>query len=142
MDAMQYEYVRRSEARFDFEMIRNDRFARSQGKSCRRSKISADACNTHDSWIPSHSGTNKEAVFRRNIFENLAEFSAQPFCRQSCCVREQLIEGGTLERDYAQFREYFLLPDTLLQGTSSQVRSFAARGWFDHRCVATIRCGH
>src|ERR1700730_18942103 len=96
MDAVLLEYFGRSEALFDFEMIRNNRFAGSQGKSRRRSKISADSCNTYDSWMPSHSGTNKEAVFRRNIFQNLAEFGAQSLCRQSCRVREQMIEGGAL----------------------------------------------
>ena len=119
MDAVLLEYFRCSEALFYLEMIGNDRFAGTQGKSRRRSKISADACNTDNSWIPPQSGTNKEAVFLLNKFENLAEFGAKSFCRQSCRVREQLIEGGALERDYAQFRKYFLLPDTLLQGATS-----------------------
>jgi len=100
----------------DFAMIGNDRFASTQGKSRRRSKIGADACNTDDSRTPPHSGANNEAVFLRNIFENLAEFGAQSFCRQSRGIREQLIEKGAMEGDYAQFRQYFLLPDTLLQG--------------------------
>ena len=57
MYVMLFEYVRRSEAFFDFEMIGNNRLAGSQGKSRRRSKISADACNTHcscDSTPPRH----------------------------------------------------------------------------------------
>src|SRR4249920_1648829 len=56
MDAVLLEYFRRPEALFDFEMIGNDRFASTQGKSRRRSKISADACNTDDSRIPPDSG--------------------------------------------------------------------------------------
>ena len=115
-DAVLLKHCGRSETLFDFEMIGNNRFAGSQGISRRRSKISADACDTDDSWTPPDSGADKESVFPWNVFENLAEFGAQSFCRQPCRVCEQLIEGGALERDYAQLREYFLLPDTLLQG--------------------------
>ena len=114
MDAVLLKNFGRSEALFVFKMIGDHRFAGSQGKPRRRSKISPDSRNSDDSRIPSNPGTNEEAVFRRNIFENLTEFGAQSFCRQPRCVCQQLIEGGALEGDYTQFREYFLLPDTLL----------------------------
>ena len=113
--AVLLKYFGRSEALFVFKMIGDHRFAGSQGKPCRRSKISPDSRNSDDPRIPSNPGTNEEAVFCRNIFENLTEFGAQSFCRHSRCVCQQLIEGGALERDYTQLRKYFLLPDTLLQ---------------------------
>ena len=59
-------------------MIGNDGLARPQGKSRRRSQVNADAGHAHDAGIPADAGLDQEAVFLRDIAQNLAKLDPQP----------------------------------------------------------------
>jgi hypothetical protein len=82
-----------------------------QSKTSWRIKIGTDGSDADDAWIPAHAGANQKAVFRRVVFQYLAELGFHALSRESSRVADQLVEACTLKRCHSELCEYLLLPN-------------------------------
>ena len=80
------------------------------------SHVCSDAGHTDDAGIPANAGLHQEAVFLRDIAQDFAELDPQALSGEAHGFGQQGFKGRTLQCHDAQFRQYFLLADTLLKG--------------------------
>jgi len=65
------------------------------------------------------------------MFKDLAKLGSQTPGRKAGCFREQLLERLSLQCCYAEFRKYFLLPNSLFERTHRHIWLSLVRSGFD-----------
>ena len=101
----------------------------------RRVEIGSNAGHPHDAGVPADAGLHHEAVFLRNVTQDLAKLDPQPFRGEAHGLGQQGIKSCTLQSDNPQLRQNLLLADALFKGAERQVRRLLIRLFLHHRFV-------
>ncbi len=94
---------------------------------------------THNSLAPADACANEQAIFRRNILQNFAILSPQPFRGLSRGVSEQIDEACALKGQDSEFGEQLLLANTQTERASGRIVKMIATGFSLNERFVMIR---